>query len=102
VKVAPRGTIAVPASPGLGYAVRRKRVEQCTVRREVFRAKRAPFPPPVADETQNLAGVRVGISLESASRNPVSISILRGKKWRIQVAMADETQNLAGVRVAFR
>ncbi len=42
VEVSPRGTIEVPSTPGLGYTVRRKRIEQCTVRQEVFRAKPAP------------------------------------------------------------
>ena len=44
VEVSPRGTIRVPTSPGLGYAVRRKRIEQLTVRSETFRAKPAPVP----------------------------------------------------------
>ena len=38
VEITPRGTIQVPAIPGLGYQVRRKRVEQLTVRHESFRA----------------------------------------------------------------
>lgn len=38
VEVTPRGTIRVPATPGLGYAVRRTRVEQLTVRQESWRA----------------------------------------------------------------
>jgi o-succinylbenzoate synthase len=38
------GTIQVPTKPGLGYAVRAKRVEELTVRRKVFRAKPAPVP----------------------------------------------------------
>jgi o-succinylbenzoate synthase len=42
VEVSARGTIRVPASPGLGYSVRRKRVEQLTVRHETFRAHPAP------------------------------------------------------------
>lgn len=44
VEVTARGTIEVPTSQGLGYAVRRKRVEQLTVRRQVFRTKAAPVP----------------------------------------------------------
>ena len=44
VEVSARGTIRVPTSPGLGYAVRRKRVEQLTVRSETLRAKPAPVP----------------------------------------------------------
>ena len=44
VEVTPRGTIEVPTSPGLGYAVRRKRIEQFTVRQQPFRAKLAPVP----------------------------------------------------------
>src|ERR1700728_580142 len=38
VEVSPQGTIRVPISPGLGYKVRRKRVEESTVRQEHFRA----------------------------------------------------------------
>jgi len=34
VEVSPAGTIRVPETPGLGYGIRRKRVEQLTVRRE--------------------------------------------------------------------
>ena len=44
VEVSARGTIRVPTAAGLGYAVRRKRVEQLTVRSETFRAKPAPVP----------------------------------------------------------
>ena len=47
VEVSARGTIGVPTNPGLGYAVRRKRVEQLTVRSETLRAK--PTPVPVGD-----------------------------------------------------
>ena len=42
VEVTARGTIPAPTAPGLGYAVRRNRVEQLTVRHEIFRAKPAP------------------------------------------------------------
>ena len=49
VEVSARGTIRVPASQGLGYAVRRKRIEQLTVRSETFRAKPAPVPVAGAD-----------------------------------------------------
>jgi O-succinylbenzoate synthase len=42
VEVTARGTIVVPTTPGLGYSVRRKRIEQLTVRQEVFRAKSVP------------------------------------------------------------
>ena len=49
VEVSARGTIRVPTSPGLGFAVRRKRVEQLTVRSETFRAKPAPVPVGGAD-----------------------------------------------------
>lgn len=38
VEVTPQGTIKVPTTPGLGYAVRRDRVEELTVRREIFTA----------------------------------------------------------------
>lgn len=44
VTVSSSGTIRVPTSPGLGYSVRRKRIEQLTVRQEVFRTKGAPVP----------------------------------------------------------
>ena len=33
VDVSPRGTIRVPKSPGIGYSVKRDRVEKLTVRR---------------------------------------------------------------------
>jgi o-succinylbenzoate synthase len=39
VKVSSHGTIEVPKTPGLGYRVRRKRVEQLTARQETFRSK---------------------------------------------------------------
>jgi o-succinylbenzoate synthase len=38
VEVMPAGTIRVPTTPGLGYSVRRKRVESLTVRQEHWRA----------------------------------------------------------------
>ena len=38
VEVTPRGTIDVPRAPGLGYRVRRDRVEALTVRSETFSA----------------------------------------------------------------
>jgi O-succinylbenzoate synthase len=34
VEVSPSGTIRVPITPGLGYSIRRKKVEELTVRRE--------------------------------------------------------------------
>jgi o-succinylbenzoate synthase len=49
VEVSARGTIRVPTSQGLGYAVRTKRIEQLTVRSETFRAKPAPVPVAGAD-----------------------------------------------------
>ncbi len=39
VEVTPQGTIRVPTAPGLGYRVRRDRVERLTARQEVFRAR---------------------------------------------------------------
>ena len=39
VEVTPKGTIVVPNIPGLGYSVRRKRIEHLTVRQQVFHAK---------------------------------------------------------------
>jgi O-succinylbenzoate synthase len=36
VEVTSRGMIVVPTTPGLGYSVRRKRIEQLTVRQQVF------------------------------------------------------------------
>lgn len=41
VQVSPAGTIHVPTAPGLGYAVRAKRIEQLTVRAETFKATNA-------------------------------------------------------------
>jgi O-succinylbenzoate synthase len=41
VEVTTKGTILVPTTPGLGYSVRRKRIEQLTVRHQVFHAKNA-------------------------------------------------------------
>jgi o-succinylbenzoate synthase len=41
VEVSKTGTITVPSVPGLGYTVRTKRVEQLTVRKEVFRTSDA-------------------------------------------------------------
>ncbi|MFQ5663269.1 MAG: o-succinylbenzoate synthase [Terriglobia bacterium] len=38
VEVTPQGTIRVPTTPGLGYAVRRQRVETLTVRQQTWRA----------------------------------------------------------------
>jgi O-succinylbenzoate synthase len=38
VEVTPQGTISVPTKPGLGYGVRRKRIEQLTVRQEAILA----------------------------------------------------------------
>jgi len=38
VVVTPRGTIEVPTAPGIGYRVRRERVNALTVRSETFRA----------------------------------------------------------------
>lgn len=38
VEVTPQGTIHVPATPGLGYVVRRDRVEKLTLRQETWRA----------------------------------------------------------------
>jgi o-succinylbenzoate synthase len=49
VEVSARGTIRVPTSQGLGYAVRTERIEQLTVRSETFRAKPAPVPVAGAD-----------------------------------------------------
>ncbi|MGH9804072.1 MAG: enolase C-terminal domain-like protein, partial [Candidatus Acidiferrales bacterium] len=39
VEVTPQGTIRVPTAPGLGFAVRRARVEQLTQHHETFRAR---------------------------------------------------------------
>jgi O-succinylbenzoate synthase len=41
VEVSSAGTITVPSVPGLGYAVRTKRVEQLTVRKEIVRTSDA-------------------------------------------------------------
>jgi O-succinylbenzoate synthase len=41
VEVTSKGTIVVPTTPGLGYSVRRKRIEQLTVRQQVFHSKNA-------------------------------------------------------------
>jgi hypothetical protein len=41
VEVTTKGTILVPTTPGLGYSVRRKRIEQLTARQQVFHAKNA-------------------------------------------------------------
>ncbi len=38
VEVGPQGTIRVPETPGLGYSIRRKRVESLTVRQEHWKA----------------------------------------------------------------
>jgi len=40
VEVTPRGTICVPKTPGIGYAVRRDRIEQLTVRTKYWSGKR--------------------------------------------------------------
>jgi O-succinylbenzoate synthase len=39
VTVTPRGTIIAPESPGLGYEIKRERIEALTVRKESFTAK---------------------------------------------------------------
>jgi O-succinylbenzoate synthase len=39
VEVTPNGTIKVPTAPGIGYAVRRKRIEQLATRQETLRAR---------------------------------------------------------------
>jgi o-succinylbenzoate synthase len=44
VEVSATGTIRVPTGPGLGYAVRRKKIEQLTVRSETLRSRPAPVP----------------------------------------------------------
>jgi o-succinylbenzoate synthase len=41
VEVTRKGTILVPNTPGLGYSVRRKRIEQLTARQQVFHARNA-------------------------------------------------------------
>jgi O-succinylbenzoate synthase len=38
VRVTPRGTIEAPNGPGIGFEVRRERVEALTVRAETLRA----------------------------------------------------------------
>jgi O-succinylbenzoate synthase len=38
VTVSPRGTIAVPERPGIGFDIRHERIERVTVRRESFSA----------------------------------------------------------------
>ena len=38
VEVTPKGTIHVPKAPGIGYVVRRKRIEQLTTHQETLRA----------------------------------------------------------------
>jgi O-succinylbenzoate synthase len=43
VEVTSKGTIVVPTTPGLGYSVRRKRIDQLTVRQQVFHATSAQF-----------------------------------------------------------
>jgi O-succinylbenzoate synthase len=44
VEVTSKGTIVVPTASGLGYSVRRKRVEQLTVRQQVFDSRNAQVP----------------------------------------------------------
>jgi len=39
VEVSPQGTIRVPTAPGLGFRVRRERIDKLTARQEVFRAR---------------------------------------------------------------
>jgi O-succinylbenzoate synthase len=41
VAVTPSGTIIVPTTPGLGYSVRKKRIEQLTVRQKQFQSEGA-------------------------------------------------------------
>ncbi|MDP9339499.1 MAG: o-succinylbenzoate synthase, partial [Acidobacteriota bacterium] len=41
VEVSKTGTIAIPSAPGLGYSVRTRRVEQLTLRKEIFRVSSA-------------------------------------------------------------
>jgi O-succinylbenzoate synthase len=41
VEVSRAGTITIPSVPGIGYSVRAKRVEQLTVRKEIFRTSDA-------------------------------------------------------------
>ena len=44
VEVSARGTIRVPAAPGLGYEVRKKRIEGLTVRQQAFESRPAVVP----------------------------------------------------------
>jgi O-succinylbenzoate synthase len=44
VEVTSKGTIIVPTTSGLGYSVRRKRIEQLTVRQQAFHSKNAQVP----------------------------------------------------------
>jgi O-succinylbenzoate synthase len=44
VEVTPAGTIVVPSKAGLGYAVRKKRIEQLTVRQQVFQSTSVQVP----------------------------------------------------------
>jgi O-succinylbenzoate synthase len=37
VEVTPQGTIRVPTAPGIGYEVRRKKIDQLTTRQETLR-----------------------------------------------------------------
>lgn len=39
VEVSPQGTIRVPRTPGLGYCVRRERIERLCVRKETFQSR---------------------------------------------------------------
>src|SRR5450759_391791 len=50
VEVSSSGTIRVPLTPGLGYTVRRKRVDQLTVRKQTWHAT---MQVPVTVETQS-------------------------------------------------
>jgi o-succinylbenzoate synthase len=44
VEVTPKGTIVVPTTPGLGYSVRRNRIEQLTVRQQMFHSRNLQVP----------------------------------------------------------
>jgi len=44
VEVSRAGTITIPTAPGLGYAVRTRRIEQLTVRKEIFPVSNAQVP----------------------------------------------------------
>ncbi len=44
VEVSARGTIQVPVAPGLGYEVRKKRIEGLTVRQQAFESRPAVVP----------------------------------------------------------